>query len=86
MPPAWAIPPERSTIMKRTDRSGKRTVSISAESRRLLKRHALYGLWDDLPRADGRYEVQLDDEVLECLHQIDTDIDKAIEHLCQVKH
>ena len=72
--------------MKRTDKPGWTTVTISAESRAFLQRHSIFELTGSVPRADGRYDVQLDDEVLMCLRQIDADIDKAIASLCQLKH
>lgn len=71
--------------MKRTDKPGWTTVSISAESRALLEQHAISELRGAIPRADGRYDVQLDDEVLAWVQRIDADIDKAIAYLCHRK-
>jgi hypothetical protein len=42
-------------------------------------------VFDAAPRADGRFDVQVEDELLASLLEIDPDIDKAIERLCRLK-
>lgn len=69
--------------MKRTDKPGLTAVSISVASK--LRVEQLVGgiVSDAVPRADGRFEVQVEDELLAFLLRIDADIDKAIERLCR---
>jgi hypothetical protein len=72
--------------MERGDKTGWTTVSISAESKRLLELHAVDELPDIVPRADGRYDVKLREVTIERLRQYDADIDRAIEYIVHRKH
>lgn len=72
--------------MKRGDKPGWTTVSISAESKRLLQQHADNELSDIVARADGRYGMKLRDYTIESIRRYDADIDRAIEYIFHRKH
>lgn len=67
--------------MKRTERPGVTTVSISVASKVRVEQLVGGVISDAVPRADGRFDVQVEDDVLASLLRIDADIDKAIERL-----
>jgi hypothetical protein len=58
------------------------TIKISAENRARLKAKAIYP-WKETGKLlpDGRYEIEVDDEVMERLQAISPDPDVAIETL-----
>lgn len=72
--------------MKQTSKPGWTIISISAHSRRLVERLVGCEVSDAVLRSDGRYDVQIEDELLANLLSIDSDIDRAIECACHLKH
>lgn len=65
------------------DKAGLTTVDISVASKLLVEQLAGGIVFDAVPRADGRFDVQVEDALLATLQGIDADIDKAIERLCR---
>lgn len=64
--------------------TGARVVSVSARSRELIEAQVRPGarLQPARPRADGRFDVEVDEDVLQALEALDPDIDRAILRLC----